>query len=234
MRGPVRVPDRPDGGLVSTTDLESLRVRFREHKEARTRKAKDSWQPLTTDRLAGLTPQWVLSFDQTINHTGAALLRVERSGLVIVFQTWMVEPHDKRPDTGFEEIYRRVDQIIEGVALVVSQSPPDLAAVVMEAPTPHGYRVESSLLGGVAVRMAAQVHRPEAALTMVSNGSMRALLNSPHERQEKRHVREAISTLIQPVHRAVTPWNEHVHDAVGLGLTLVASKAAEEREKRER
>lgn len=218
---------------MSTVELESLRERLREHKQARVRKAKDAWRPLTADRLAGLAPHWVLSFDQTVNHTGAALLRVERSGLVTVTDSWMVEPTDKRPDTGFEEIYRRMDQVIVGVEQVVRGAPTDLAAVVMELPTPRGYRVESSLLAGLAVRRAARSLRPTAALTMISNGSMRALLNPPYERGEKRHVRDAVNALIHPAQRAVPHWNEHVHDAVGLGLTLVASKAAAEREKRD-
>lgn len=215
-----------------SAELEALRAKIRTGKQplARRASAAANWRPLDRDRLSGASRR-ILAFDQTVNHTGAALLVIERSGRVIVDRTWMVEPKDPRPDTSFTEIYRRLEDIEQGVQWVLRECYGALSAIVAEMPTPRGYRVESSLLAGQEVRRAARSWQPTVPMVMVGNGSMRALLTPPGQRQEKRYVRQALEELIPQEDRQVKYWNEHVHDAVGLGLTVAVQQAAEVREK---
>ena len=56
------------------------------------------------------------------------------------------------------------------------------------------------------------------------NQSMRAMLNPPGERHEKKYVKSAVEALIPQEHNHARRWNVDVCDSVGLALTHLYRK----------
>lgn len=166
----------------------------------------------------------VLAFDQTVTKTGYAVVRHGHDGLHVLDGNLIV-PKAGNHLLGFEQTLVKsvaMEQALNMVLMLVGGS---IDVVVHEMPAVTGYRIESSLLGAHAVRVATLNHARGVPVRSVSNQAMRAVLNTPEERHEKKYVGIAVNDLIPRERRTTQRWNQDVHDAVGLALTYLYQKA---------
>jgi hypothetical protein len=200
-----------------------LRERVRATVAAKgTRKpSKKAWEPPTAEDFAHGT---VLAFDQTVTKSGFAMVRSGHDGLWVVGGDLLVPKAGERL-TGFEQTLVKAVAMHRAITLATILLGGSVDAIVHEMPAVQGYRIESSLMAAMSVRIAAGESARGVPIFMVSNQSMRAILNHPDERYEKKHVGIAIDTLIPRERRTVKRWNQDVHDAVGLALAHLYQKA---------
>jgi Holliday junction resolvasome RuvABC endonuclease subunit len=187
------------------------------------RKRRKEWvAPVLSDFAYGT----VLCFDQTVNATGWAIIAHDDAGLTIP-ATGTVRPPPEDELSGFEASLVRalyVSKMFVTVMLTTSIFEPD--AIVHEMPAVAGYRIESSLLAALGVRMAASTVLP-LSVHMISNQSMKALLLHPDQREEKKYVGHMLTRYLTLNSQRGQTWNQHNHDAVALGLTYLHQKAAD-------
>ncbi len=169
----------------------------------------------------------VLSFDQTFSKTGWCLVRVEDRSIDVLAKGFIQEP--PIPDTAkFEDILQRSEWMYDRIGHVIRSEVIDRAldgdgfTVIHEAPILHGMRIEASLLGGFAVRIATR--RALGTIpVIVENRRMLAVLVPPEERLNqagKSHITRALL----PYWDTRKGWNEHNRDALALGLTYLHDK----------
>lgn len=192
--------------------LEEMRESVREKAAKGPKARKKVWTPPDPARFRH---GYVLSFDQTLTHTGYTVVQSDYSGLWVRMGD-VVDVTTNRK--GFEETYHKAEQLAPRLAGLCAMGS-FVDSIVHEMPSVQGYRTESSLIAGLLIRQAASQTARGVPVVAVSNMSMRALLNAPEDRHEKKHVRIAVEALIPKEHRTTRRWNEHVHDAVGLALT---------------
>ncbi len=207
---------------MSTDALDQMRQTAREKAAAGPKRRKKAWEPPDPSRFRhGLC----LAFDQTLTNTGIALVRSDHSGIFVMYAESVTVKSDL---TSFEGTYDKADkmeQLINGATSALTSV--GATEIVHEMPSVSGYRIESALIGGYLVRRAARTYARGVPVTAVSNRSMRALLNAPDERDEKKYVRQAVESLIPEEnrsHKHIRNWNEHVHDGVALALTHLYQK----------
>lgn len=199
-----------------------LRERIAEHVAAKGVKkpSKKVWTaPVEADFGLGT----VLAFDQTATKTGFAVVRHGHDGLYVLDGN-LVETKAGEGLVGFEQTLRKSVAMEQALSRVVMLLGASVDAIVHEMPAVSGYRIESSLLGAHAVRMAALAHARGVPVRTISNQAMRAVLNAPEQRDEKRYVGIAVDALIPRQQRTTKRWNQDVHDAVGLALTYLYQK----------
>ena len=197
-----------------TTAVEEMRAKVREAKdEVKAKRRKKVWTPPDPGRFRHET---ILAMDQTLTHTGWAVIESTYEGLTLL----MADCIDVRTDlVGFEGTFAKAHEMERRIRGVVGATTVVATTVVHEMPAVGGHRTESSLIGALLIRQVMQQHRG-VGVAMVSNLAMKALLCAPGERDEKKHVKAAVEGLIPKERRNRTRrWNEHVHDAVALGLT---------------
>ncbi len=214
------MPDWTDE--MSTDALEQMRQTAREKAAAGPKRRKKAWEPPDPSRFRhGIC----LAFDQTLTNTGIGLVRSDHNGLVVMYAESLTVKSDL---TSFEQTYDKANKMKRAIAAPMSAlTSIGVTAIVHEMPSVQGHRIESALMAGYLVREAADTWARGIPVTAVSNRSMRALLNAPDERVEKKHVRQAVESLIPEDGRTgefIRNWNEHVHDAVGLALTRLYVK----------
>lgn len=193
--------------------LESLREKIKSQKDNAKKPSAKQWVEPTVEQFAGSGLR-VLSFDQTLSHTGWALINA--GATPEVWDGGVLEPVGIS-STSFQQTYEKAFSISDQINELVGQQEPD--ELVMEMPAVAGYRTESSLIGGLLVNMAAR--RYGLPVTAISNITMRALFMEPGNRTGKAPVKAAVEKLVPADQRSVTRWNEHVVDAVALGLTHI-------------
>jgi Holliday junction resolvasome RuvABC endonuclease subunit len=182
------------------------------------RKSKKEWvAPVGED----FDSESVLAFDQTLTHTGWAILRTFE-GHVRVMLTGMCTPRDEDGLTSLILTLWRASEIGDQVHQVLAAHSRSVDAVVHEMPAVHGMRLESSLLAAREVQRCWREVGAATSLTPVYNQHMEKVLLHPDDRQvdKKRHVKEAV---LRYVDLSMLPkgsrLNEHVYDAMALGLT---------------
>lgn len=208
MPGALRLPGGP-----AVTELRDRVRAAAEGKRARPRKKE--WQaPLVTDFATGS----VLSFDQTITHTGWCLLHVVGGRIDVAAKGTINEP--PTPDLrSFMDTLQRAVYMAERVGAVVRDNWEPGVHVVAEMPAVMGYRIESSLLGAMGVWQAVVAHTPRARPhALVGKQHMEAVLVSPDDRMNgKPAVKRALSRYLD----VGTGWNQHNRDALANGLTYL-------------
>lgn len=197
----------------------------------RTRPTKKEWTPPEREVFVRRARK-ILAFDQTVNHTGWAVLETVTpdegdDGRIVVRATGILEP-PKDTLAGNEATLVRADWMLDNIASMMSHfSAPyhGIERVVYEMPIAAGgyNRPESILLGALAVRRAAD--RYGLPVVAMSNTSMKALLLPREQRAEKKYVGRAVEGLLD--HREKGPWNEHIKDSVALGLTYIYKSGVE-------
>lgn len=200
--------------------LDAMRAKVREG-AATPKKRKKEWSPPDPTRFRH---GYVLSFDQTLTHTGWAAVISGADGIWLGATGSFPLTSEK---TGFEGTYDKAERLYQSLCRVMIGFSMSAEAIVTEMPAVQGYRTESSLMAGREVRRAAAEYARGVPVVTVANQTMRALLNPPEQRYEKHHVKSAVEALIPEVARTgrpITRWNQNVHDAVGLALTYLYEK----------
>jgi Holliday junction resolvasome RuvABC endonuclease subunit len=165
----------------------------------------------------------IIAFDQSLSNTGFVVLNSQNRFLQheIVFEkTGMLKAiddlkgHEKTLDRGMDLFWEIQD--------VCKAHRPD--AVIFETPPAGGKmsRPESSLLAALTIRLAALIENPFVKLVMMSRQKA-AKRWTGNGNADKKVVRAALEKLMEAhkITRPTGPWNEHVVDALSLGLLFM-------------
>lgn len=186
------------------------------------RKTKKQWvAPVPNDFGHGR----VLAFDQTLTKTGYSVVIKNYRGMRITEGDVLV-PEIPEGLSGFEETFAKAEKLGSLLTSTVSCFGPSVDVIVHEMPAVAGYRIESSLLAAREVRRAASIYARGVPVVMISNQTMRTMLNPPEERYEKRFVKQAIESLISDHMRVHKRWTQDVCDSVGLALVYLHKEAS--------
>lgn len=153
----------------------------------------------------------LIAFDQTLANTGWALFckgDLRATGMIITPVS----------DDGWRGNIRRGTYIEAEVDQLFFLWQPTF--VVCEMPTTVGryQRPESSALAAQAISIAAS--RREVGFDLVSNNHMKKVLLNVVTKVTKAQVRAAVEERL-PDAKTFKPYNEHVVDAIALGLTAI-------------
>ena len=205
---------------MSETDLlEQMRQRIAEGGKPKV--SKKAWTaPVREDFALGR----VLAFDQTLTKTGFSLVVHDNASLRVAEANLLLPEVDKSLK-GFEQTFARAAWLDLRLPMLMALLAPQVDVVVHEMPAVQGYRTESSLMAAQCVRRAARGAVGGVPVAMVSNQTMRKVLNAPEQRFEKKYVGQAVDALIPAEQRTAKRWNQDVHDSVGLALTYLYQKA---------
>lgn len=194
----------------------ALTSRSQQRRASRTPK----WEPSSLDDLASGR---VLAFDQTFSKTGWVMVEVRDGALTIHAKGFINEP--PIPDNAkFEDILQRSEWMYDRICLAIAEVLGHMFDfdVVHEAPILHGLRVESSLLGALAVRLAC-VRLLSRRPSIVENRRMLAILLPPGERMNqvgKGHITRGLLPFLD----TRKGWNEHTRDGLALAITYLYDK----------
>lgn len=182
-----------------------LRAKIAEGKKPKASKKK--WEQPTVDDLA---IGHVLAFDQTLSNTGMAWVINDKQGLRAIDCANLKPPPDdyKGHEGSIKKglwLHSKFQRLRGECAGRNAQE------IVYEQPPVMGYRIESSLMAAMALRLA----WPTAV--GIYNQHAKAIFLGPGQ-HTKADVKECINSYILPPR---SPWNEHVRDAVLLGLTYL-------------
>lgn len=165
----------------------------------------------------------VLAFDQTFSKTGWCFVIVKGGKIEVVAKGFIQQP--PIPDTAaFEDILQRSELMHDRVKDVIWDTMRHTYDfdIVHEAPVLHAMRVEASLLGAFAVRMAAKAIASRKPV-IIENRKMLGLLVPPDQRYNqigKSHITRALLPYVD----TRRGWNEHNRDALSLALTHLHDK----------
>lgn len=182
-----------------------------------TAKAKrtSTWQAPALDRFAYGT---VLAFDQTYSKTGFVVLSHRPSGLKVHRKGKIVEP--PLPDLkGFADTIQRSVWMTERIHNLIQETLLEhpTAQIAHEMPAAHGHRIESSLIGAIAIHLACErLPRPKPA--MVAKQHVAAVLCPPSDRGGKPAIKRAVNRYIDTSTR---DWVEDSRDALAIALTYL-------------
>lgn len=194
--------------MTLTTDTEGILQRIREFK-ARPVGPRKEFRPPQPEDFASRV---LLCFDQTLSNCGWALLSTE-DGEISVPYSGVIRPPEIEQD-GFERTLIKSVYIGNGVDQVIMDNIGAFDQVVCEMPAVFGHRTESSLVALVTIvrtmatldiGLPALVSRQHAASALCGHGDA--------SKQESGAV---VDRLVGERHGK--PWNEHVRDAVFVGL----------------
>lgn len=187
-------------------------------KIAESKKPKSSRKQWSRPPVSALAQGHVLAFDQTLSNTGMAWVINDEQGLRAIDCKNLVQTTTAR---GHESSIRKALLLHNTLRFDVRESIPGLnaQAVVYEQPPVMGYRIESSLMAALAVRMV--WHEAIG----VSNQHAKAIFLGSGQ-HTKADVKACINDYI-PNFMRTGPWNEHVRDAVLLGMTYLYDQKKE-------
>jgi Holliday junction resolvasome RuvABC endonuclease subunit len=206
--------------MTSETVAQDLRAKIADQvaTKGKMRTSKKVWTPPAPEDFAHGR---VLAFDQALSKTGFSVVVSDYTGLSII-EGNVILPEDKPDISSFELTLHKAESMgrqFEALMLLLGST---IDVAVHEMSSVHGYRIESSLMAAREVRRAANNARVK--VVMVQNQSMRAMLNPPHERSEKKYVKSAIEAMISEERRHPKRWTQDVADSVGLALTYLHQK----------
>ena len=184
------------------------------------RKSKKVWVAPTLDDFAHGK---VLALDQTLTKTGFSVVTRDYQGLHVL-EGALIHPQWGSDLTAFELTFQKAMIMGQHFDALMMMTASCVDVIVHEMPAVRGFRLESSLMAAREVRRAAFQYARGVPVVMVPNQSMRALLNAPEERDEKKYVKVAVEALIPPQNRSHRHWNSDVHDSVGLAMTYLNQK----------
>lgn len=188
---------------------EALRAQIRASvKGVKAPRKKKEWEPPT------LGMGVVLAFDQTLTNTGWAVVQVTATQVLVPHRGTLKASTALK---GHEETMDKAHLMRCAIAQIVNLHTYMGMSVVCERPSVGGYRTESSLIAATSVWDAC-VEVIEEPPVMVSNVHMKAVLCEPGKRETKAHITEALDRHLDTRGR---DWNEHMRDAVALGLTYL-------------
>lgn len=160
----------------------------------------------------------ILCFDQTLSNCGWAVLSTETpDGRPVVRDCGVVRPPAfERGEKGFEATFVKSVFIARELRKLLDRSGYGSYRVVAELPAVQGYRTESSLVAAVTLVQALD-ERGSDIPVFVSRQQAAAVLCGDRS-APKAMSKALVNDLIGDRHPSGLPWNEHVHDAVFIGL----------------
>lgn len=172
-------------------------------------------KPFVQPEIGSYRPGRVLCFDQSLGSTGWAWLDCGRDGGLTAYATGLIT--SKRPPAkGFAWSMELSPNLFHEAAQVVRRVPPTVP-VVIEMPAVFGQRTESSLIAAnVLCCVLAELGR-DAPVVISRQHACTQLVGYPDA--DKKITNAAVDRLIGINH--TKPWNEHVRDAVVLGLSYL-------------
>lgn len=162
-------------------------------------------------------PRTVLGFDQSLTNTGWAL--VAFSGRQVRVEHCGVIHPQERPQTGYARTFAAAPSLRRQMRQVLLDHRFD--ELVMELPSVHGFRTDSSIASGMVLCTVAdelgvedvrQIQRQQACAALVGNGNA--------NKKESGKVVDDLVGILRPQR----PWNEHVRDAVLLAMYAARRK----------
>lgn len=153
-----------------------------------------------------------LCFDQTIGNTGWALLRTA-PGLVRVMEAGMVRAPEGRTN-GPQGTLEAVKPLVKEYGRLLGLYRAD--GIVYELPAVAGQRTESSLVAAACLQAAHLHHAVTTPLAVMARQRAASWITG-HRDATKQQSSAAVDALVG-IWRPQRPWNEHVRDAVLLGL----------------
>jgi Holliday junction resolvasome RuvABC endonuclease subunit len=169
----------------------------------------------------------LLAFDQSLSNTGYVVLDNQSPNFMDAQLKFMTTGMLKARDDvkGHEKVLDRAMDLFWEVQDTCRQWRPTW--VTFETPPVGGRmsRPESSLLGAHSIRLAALIENPFVKVQMVSRQAA-AKRWTGNGNADKKVVRAALKTLLDyhQIKKPEGPWNEHVVDALSLGLWFMEGK----------
>ena len=169
----------------------------------------------TPPQLTDFAEGTVLSFDQTLTNTGWAVI-CHGGGELLVTSTGMIKPTSGGL-TAHEATYVKALSLGNQIKALTRYDFIGNRHTVYERPSVVGRRIDSALIAGNEVYRATN-----GFCTAVSNRHAKAVLvgraGTRADPVTKTHVKEAVERHVTRPAQGDYPWNEHVRDAVMLGL----------------
>lgn len=178
--------------------------------DAKKRVPRASYRPPVREDFR---PAQILCFDQTLSHCGWAILATDQAEISIL-ATGVVSPTVGQHDRGFAATFAKSIQVADGMEAIIRDNYGSFEEVVAEMPAVAGYRTESSLVAAVIlVRTLNELGEPIP--TFISRNQAGAVLCGDPQASKVVSGR-LVDGLVGDRHPR--PWNEHVRDAVFVGL----------------
>lgn len=201
--------------MSSQTLPEEILQRIRDKvAEGKNRKVPSTYRPPTYGDFYWYRS--VLCFDQSLNNSGWAIIRVTEKGVEVPY-SGTIRPIGIPPDAkGFEGTFAKAVSIAREVSGELRGRYHQFNGVVLELPSVFGYRIESSLVAAVVVCVELD-HMGLPMPDFVSRQAAGAVLCGD------RHAPKAVSSalvndLVSEHPTGTGQWTEHVRDAVFVGL----------------
>lgn len=190
-------------------------------------KTRKGWTPPVApgDFAFGL----IQAYDQSLNNTGVVLLNSNSLGIHLLAAAMIRPPEDVAALKSHEGSYARALHLYRQVVRARTGYAASAQATVCERPPVHGRRAESILLAGNEIHRATM---GSGGVTMVDNRHAKSVICGAAGTRDnpvtKAHVKAAVERYVLPSGTA-TPWNEHIRDAILLGLTYLYDVCQQER-----
>jgi hypothetical protein len=180
---------------------------------------KRGWVPPSPENFR---PAQILCFDQTLSNCGWAILATDQQEISVPACGVLVAPKFAVGERGFAATFAKSIFIADGMKQILRDNHGSFEGVVAEMPAVSGYRTESSLVA--AVTLVQTLHdMGEPWPEMVSRNRAGAVLCG--DRNAPKGVSGAfVDQMVQDRHPK--PWNEHVRDAVFVGLQSLYKEIA--------
>lgn len=194
--------------MVPTTNPETILQRIRDLKN-RPQKVRKQFHPPQRWNFASRN---LLCFDQSLNNCGWAFLSTE-GPWISVTHSGVIRP-PKIEEEGFEGTLVKSVHISDGVDQVIRDNLGAFDQVVCEMPAVYGYRTESSLVALVTIVRTMATLELGLPVLVSRQQAASALCGSPGATKQESGA--LVDRLVGERH--CKPWNEHVRDAVFVGL----------------
>lgn len=197
--------------IPTKTDTDAILQRIREFKGRPSAPRKEFRPPEVGD----FESRVLLCFDQTLTNCGWALLSTEGNA-VSVLRGGVIRPPELE-EGGFERLLIKSVHISDGVEQVILDNLGSFDQVVCEMPAVLGHQTESSLVALVTiVRIMATL---DMGLPVLISRQQAAAALCGYADAPKKESNALVDRLVGERHNK--PWNEHVRDAVLVGLKHV-------------
>lgn len=161
-------------------------------------------------------PATVLCFDQTLSNCGWAILNTEQGQPQVSACGVLRPPAFERGERGFEATFVKSLYLARDLRALLRELDGLFDEVVGELPSVLGYRTESSLVA--AVTMVQQLDELGYAMPTFVPRQRAASVLAGDGRASKTVTKGVVNDLVEDRRPKEQPWNEHVHDAVFVGL----------------
>lgn len=180
-------------------------------------KTRKGWTPPLApgDFAHGL----VQAYDQSLTNTGVVLLKSNALGIHLLAAAMLRPPADVLAIKGHEGNNARAEALYTKIQLARTGFAANAEATLYERPPVSGRRTESIAMAGREIDRATL-----GKAIMIDNRHAKSVIcgtaGSRGNKVTKNDVKQAVERYVLPSGTA-TPWNEHIRDAVLIGLAYL-------------